>query len=1314
MPTTQYEKAPVRSITFVYGHDENGYMAKQPITNFIQSDTGITGLNGIMVVRNPTTNAVEVSIDQATTAKINKSSTEVDKLKALAFKDKASVDDIQAAGLRNTTTFLRGDGEFAVPPGAGDMKGSVYDPNNKSADAFNMENMSESTSKLILTPTERANIQSNTSERHSHPNITVLNRITEPFTTELKQRYDIVSTLKDLAFKVKATFGDLDIPGVKDATTYLRGDGQFVVPPFNMSTSVYDPQNLRSDAFARANHTGTQAMSTVAGLENALDNLAPSNHTHPNATQDEAGFMSPADKRKLNDIQAGATKNETDAFLRSRANHTGTQNKNTIVGLEADLAERPVGPETSSVQGIAEFADATGKVIRSSTYTVAGLRSRSSHTGTQPVSTITGLGDLAVLNTVDHTKVDGLGALATKDSLSIDEITGAGALASKNKVDAATDVEGLGALALLDAVSASEVSGLGALATKNSLAIGEITGAGALASKDKITTDDMTAIGERNDKTFLRGDNVFAVPPLIPGSGDMSMAIYDVHARQLNVYDMDSMLESSTKKILTSAERADIVANKAARHTHANMSILEATTASFTAPQATRIADMKALAFKDKAALTDVVGLGALASKDSVNIDEVVGAGTFAKRNSIAITEVSGAGALASLNRLDVTLIDNLGALGTKDAVTIADITPSGGVKDDTTFLRGDGQFVAIDFSSAMSKSVYDPMNVAKDAFDMDNMRPSATKVIMTANERIEVEQSRVARHTHANKTILDATNASFTTALKTGYDKAATETHTHTNKAILDQITSPFTTAESNKLIGIADGATKNRTDADLLNRNNHTGGQQISTIYNLQSELDKKQNIGDGLYKGGYQRVEGVVGKNNGVPITYVRSSKNESLASVYVLPAVGEPRRNLNISIFDDGPNSMANNTAYATSLLVDFSNLEAGEVPSISFVRPNGSPDKNAKVFFTDEVSEAVKGDVYMVNVQKTGNHRIVTVSKVGDSSPYADYFAAKTFQLVDNVSSGASGNGVFIFVSYRHRAYGGEYSYSTNGVDYVNKRVDPTSFDSNDRICSVDFDKSMNKFVMLGYFKDGYRVAISSDGLTWQMKAKDIVTGNDADQDEEKIVAGNKEIVIKGRTICFRSKDNGETWTPLTPINRYANIIYNEKSKKIFAYDSAYVLTLGVDGWSQVSVPSPTLEAGWTIDKPTTDFGPYLDGYVITMTAKNGGARRFVVCTSADGVTMQPSYMDGYNDALYLRPSGRTGKNLVFFASADQLKFETIVVFPESELVSFNFNQYMGNPNIQSPTPGMLFFPVRPIFGNGLIITANSSTVYYGN
>lgn len=43
------------------------------------------------------------------------------------------------------------------------------------------------------------------------------------------------------------------------------------VPIGNMNTSTYDPQNINGDAFLRSNHTGTQAISTVANLQSSLD-----------------------------------------------------------------------------------------------------------------------------------------------------------------------------------------------------------------------------------------------------------------------------------------------------------------------------------------------------------------------------------------------------------------------------------------------------------------------------------------------------------------------------------------------------------------------------------------------------------------------------------------------------------------------------------------------------------------------------------------------------------------------------------------------------------------------------------------------------------------------------------------------------------------------------------------------------------------------------------------------------------------------------------------------------------------------------------
>lgn len=51
------------------------------------------------------------------------------------------------------------------------------------------------------------------------------------------------------------------------------------------------------------------------------------------------------------------------------------------------------------------------------------------------------------------------------------------------------------------------------------------------------------------------------------------------------------------------------------------------------------------------------------------------------------------------------------------------------------------------------------------------------------------------------------------------------------------------FTTALKSKLDGVATGATKNATDAQLRNRSSHTGTQAISTVSGLQTALDGKQ---------------------------------------------------------------------------------------------------------------------------------------------------------------------------------------------------------------------------------------------------------------------------------------------------------------------------------------------------------------------------------------------------------------------------------------------------------------------------------------
>lgn len=117
--------------------------------------------------------------------------------------------------------------------------------------------------------------------------------------------------------------------------------------------------------------------------------------------------MSPADKAKLDGIQAGATANATDAQLRERATHTGTQPASTIsdfaasarsvtaaqlvAGANVNLTPDGdtliisstgggggssgdvVGPASSTADRIAVFNGTTGKIIKDGGKTVAQL-----------------------------------------------------------------------------------------------------------------------------------------------------------------------------------------------------------------------------------------------------------------------------------------------------------------------------------------------------------------------------------------------------------------------------------------------------------------------------------------------------------------------------------------------------------------------------------------------------------------------------------------------------------------------------------------------------------------------------------------------------------------------------------------------------------------------------------------------------------------------------------------------------------------------------------------------------------------------------
>jgi hypothetical protein len=125
-------------------------------------------------------------------------------------------------------------------------------------------------------------------------------------------------------------------------------------------------QGAKADAAVTA-VTGTAPIASSGGVTPAISISA--------ATTTAAGSMSGADKNKLDSIASGATANATDAQLRDRSTHTGTQTAATITGLAsvatsgayADLSGRPslgtaAALNTGTAAGNAIALDGAGKL----------------------------------------------------------------------------------------------------------------------------------------------------------------------------------------------------------------------------------------------------------------------------------------------------------------------------------------------------------------------------------------------------------------------------------------------------------------------------------------------------------------------------------------------------------------------------------------------------------------------------------------------------------------------------------------------------------------------------------------------------------------------------------------------------------------------------------------------------------------------------------------------------------------------------------------------------------------------------------------
>lgn len=160
---------------------------------------------------------------------------------------------------------------------------------------------------------------------------------------------------------------------VKDTSADYDFSWQALPGGGDMLKSVYDPTNINASPFARANHTGTQAISTITGLQTALDaaaaeipsgtrmlfqqTAAPTGWTkETNATYDEAAI-----RLQTGTVTTGGSVNFATAFASQTPSGTigNTTATGTVGNTTLTLAQIPAHTHDSgTLAGTAASAGA--------------------------------------------------------------------------------------------------------------------------------------------------------------------------------------------------------------------------------------------------------------------------------------------------------------------------------------------------------------------------------------------------------------------------------------------------------------------------------------------------------------------------------------------------------------------------------------------------------------------------------------------------------------------------------------------------------------------------------------------------------------------------------------------------------------------------------------------------------------------------------------------------------------------------------------------------------------------------------------------
>lgn len=219
------------------------------------------------------------------------------------------------------------------------------------------------------------------------------------------------------------------------------------------------------------------------------------------------------------------------------------------------------------------------------------------------------------------------------------------------------------------------------------------------------------------------------------------------------------------------SSNTDVAANTASRHSHSNKAVLDATTASFTTADETKL---------------DTVASGATANSSDATL--------------LNRTNHTGSQTSTTISDFGEAVSDQVGSMVTGNTET--NITVTYDDADNTL------DFV-VPTSSATVQGVVELATTGEATTGADT-----TRAVTPAGLKAVADTKASTSHTHTASQVTD-----FQTQVSANTDVAANTAarHTHSNSTVLNNTTASFTTAQETKLSGIETGATADQTAGEI-----------------------------------------------------------------------------------------------------------------------------------------------------------------------------------------------------------------------------------------------------------------------------------------------------------------------------------------------------------------------------------------------------------------------------------------------------------------------------------------------------------------